>query len=446
MPVISTYAALSARAFGYAGGSPIYGGTGYIAYQGNTIIDATIDASGNHVALISNASLLPTSSGLSYIMSVTSAGVLNFYRSIDVLGTFQGICITTDSAGNTYVGGALNSVPYIAKFTNLGIFLWGRFYGSGALVSSITVDSSLNVYAGLSQTNGSLAGTIKKHDSSGTNLATITLNGSTTVSPKKIIIDSAGKSFISYGNGVSLGAPTVFRRLATGVSCLNSDGTNVYNYNPTNGGTRYGTSIEDFVLESSTGYVYLLQRSLNSVSFPTVTAVVVTVTKLDTAGAVLWSVEKSITATNSNQVLTGSISLNSNGEVFIVFASTTANQTYIIKLTTSGGTLAYNQININTNTIYTPPNALDWYNGQITVSGGNDIENLPDTGKVPPTGTYVVSSRTYNYYPTFASGFTSTTVPTTSFNLTTSSGAGSGTAVTFTATAVANTYAKVDIG
>jgi hypothetical protein len=449
MPVISTFAALSARGFGYAGGSPIYGGTGYISYQGNTIVDATIDSSGNYIALLCNASLLPTGSTVtSFIMATTYSGVLIFYKSINFLGSFQGICITTDAANNIIVGGAINSTGYIAKFTTTGTFSWGRFYTSGTLVSSITVDSSLNVYAGLNQTNTAIAGVIKKHDSSGTNLATLTLNGisgGSPVSPKKVIIDSSGKFFITYGPGVSIGAPTGFRRLATGIGCLNSDGTNVYNYNPNNGGTRYSTFIEDFALESSTGNVYLLQRSINSVSFPTVNAVIVTVTKLDTTGAVIWSQEKSIPAT-SNVLITGSINLNSNGDVFIAFALTNVNQTYIVKLTSTGATVAYNDMDINISTIYTPPNALDWYDGQIVLSGGGDIENLPDTGKIPVTGTYINSGRTYTYAPTYAPGFTSTTVPTTTDTLTTSSGAGSGTAVTFTATDVANTYTKVNIG
>jgi len=447
MPVISTFAALSARGFGYDAGGGIFGGTGYISYQGNTIVDATVDSAGNYIALLCNATLLPTTSTvLSYIVSTSPTGVLNFYKSIQFLGNFQGICITTDSSRNIIVGGAISSTGYIAKFSSIGAFVWGRYYGTSTLVNSIAVDSSANVYAGLNQTNGSVNGQIKKHDSTGTNLATLTLIGTSAVSPKKIIVDSAGKSFISYGTGVAITSPTGIRRLGTGISCVNSDGTNVYNYNPTNGGGRNSTFIEDFILENSTGYVYVLQRSNTSVTPPTVTAVRVTVTKLSTSGTVLWSVEKSITASANTALVTGSINLDSSGNVYIVFASSVANQTYIVKLSSGGGTLFYNEIDINTNTIYTPPNALEWYNGQITVSGGGDIENVPDTGKIPVPGVYVNSSRTYNYYPTFATGFTSTTTPTATFDLTLSSSAGSGTAVTFTATDVANTYNKVAIG
>jgi len=447
MPLVSTFAAMSTRGFGAGLSNPVFGGSGYIAYQNHIVVDSTIDASGNTILLLNDVGLMPTSSTvISYIASVTQYGALNFYRSIGFLGNFQGICITVDSSNNILVGGAINSVGHMAKFTNAGVFLWGKYYSSstfGTAVSSIAVLNA-EIYVGSNATFGS--GKIAKHSADGANNAVLSLAGTSNVSVKKLVVDVSGNFYVTYGIGISIGAPTSYRRLATGISCLTGNGSNIYNYNPTtNSGTRYGNYIEDIVLESSTQNLYVLQRSRNGPSSSVQDAIVITVTKLSSTGAVIWSREKSIAATTA-ALVTGSITLDPIGNVYITFANSVANQTYIVKLTSAGGTTWYNEVDIDNNTAYTQPNGLEWFNTRVTLAGGGDIVNVPDSGKVPIGGSYLNSSRTYHYAPTFATALTAVTVPTTAFSLTGTIAAGQGTAITFTATDVANTYSLVQIG
>ena len=449
MPLISTFAALSARGFGAGLSNPSYfGGTGYIGYQSHVIVDSTIDSSGNSIFLLCDAGTLPTSSAIvSYIASVTQYGALNFYKSISFLNSFQGICITVDSSNNILVGGQLSNTGYMAKFTNAGVFSWGKYYSTltfGDAVISIAVDSGSNIYVGSNRQSNK--GIILKHNSAGANTSTMTLTGTSNVSAKKIVFDSFNNMYVSYGLGLTLASPTAYRRLGTGVTCIDASGNTVYTYNPTtNSGTRYGNYVEDIVTESSTQNLYILQKSYNSVSYPTVNAIVVTVTKLSSTGAVLWSREKSITATTAS-LITGSITLDPTGNVYITFANSAANQTYLVKFDSSGNTIWYNEVDINNNTVYTPPNGLEWFNSRITLSGGGDIENFPDSGKVPISGSYINSTRTYHYAPTFNTSFTSVTVPTTAFSMTTASTAGQGTASSFNVVDVTNTYSLLQIG
>jgi len=447
MTLISTFAALSSRGFGAGLSNPVFGGTGFIGYQNRSIIDAAKDSSGNNIFLLSDGG----------IISVTQYGALNFYKTIEVLISFMGssfpqsflgICLHVDSSNNILVGGQSGNLPYMAKFDSNGIFVWGKSYTTsdfGDLVASINTNSAY-VYVGSNQPNGAINGRIVGHYSDGTNGYSSALIGTTAVCAIKILFDNSNNKYITYRIGISSLSPADYRRLGYGVACIDSTNTVVYTYNLVrNAAPRYSNYVEDTVVEPSTQNLYILQRSSNQPVSGTINAVVVTVTKLSSTGSVLWTREKSIPATTS-VLVTGSITLDPTGNVYITFALTSTNQTYLVKFDSSGNTLWYNEVDINANTVYTPPYGLKWFNNRITLSGGSDIENFPDSGLIPRSGAYINSSRTYHYYPTFNTSFTSATVTTSAFSLSLTSAPLQGTAATFRSTAVTNAYSLVQIG
>jgi hypothetical protein len=438
MPVISTFAALSARGYGVGTGSAIFGGGGWIGYETTgTVLDSFVDASGNTYYLF-NISNTATA-----LVKTNYLGTVTFYKSIPAyLVTIEVVSSIIYLGGSTT--GASGGSAYIMKLTSSGSLTWARTLAglpSGSVVRKIDIDGSSNVFGYVSLASGADGGyVILDSAGTGTNTVTYTQTGAGT-NVLKGYRNSSGNIWAMYGPSLISKAPP--GGTGRGVTCRNSAGTLIFNYEPNVGlGT---TNVTDFVVDSSNN-TYIAVTGADNVAKIAYLVLI----KLDFTGTVQWSVAKGYGYAGALVTPLGTVKLTTdNGSLFVsysyLYATTNASFVEAIS-TTTGAQIFSNYLRVNGN--YATIAGLDYSssNQQLIVSTTNDIFNLPTSGRVPTPGTYANGARSYIYYPTFDPGYVSVGISTNSQTSGSSSSGLVATTITPTITDIGSALSVISIG
>jgi hypothetical protein len=439
MPVISTYAALSARGYGIGAGSPIFGGGGWIGYQTTgAILDNFVDSSGNQYYLF-NISNTATA-----LVKTNYQGTVTFYKSIPAYL----VTIQVDSSSNIYLGGCTTGASgsgnaYIIKLTSGGALTWARTLNAlptGSVINKVDIDASANVYGYVSAVSGSSGGYVTLN-SSGTGSTTVTYTQTGTgTNVLKGYRNSSGNIWVLYGPA-SLAKPGGTGR---GITCRNSAGTTVFNYEPN---IIYSTTdVQDFVVDSSDN-LYIAATGVDT----TAKVAYLVIMKLNSSGVVQWSVAKGYGYTGVLAQTIGRVKLavNNTGSLFVSYAYSfsATNASFVDALNTSSGGQSFsNYIRVNGNFVIVKALNYSSSNQQLVVSTTNDIFDVPSIVKVPAPGVYANGARTYVYYPTSDTGYTSVSVSPLSQTSGSSSAALVATTTTPTITDITSTLSVISIG
>ena len=437
MPLLSTFAALSARGYG-GGGSPIFSGGGWIGYQNTgTTVDNIIDSSGN------NFYLIYISNTVTALVKTDYLGTVQFFKSIPAyIATVQ-----LDSSGNIYLGGIQSGggfgsgYAYLAKLNSSGSLTWARTLtglGLQSIIRKIDIDSSSNIFG--YYTTASTTGGFTVVDSSGTGVSTVIYSQTGSDGVLKGFRNPSGNIWVLYGTGGTVGS--TIGSSGIGITCRNSGGTTLFNYEPNTG---LGSSpVIDFITDSSDN-VYIAQTAVNTAT----KIAYLIITKVSVSGVAQWTVAKAYSYLGSIIYTIGNprLAIDNVGSLYVSYSYSysATNASFIDAISTStGAQLFSNYFRVNGSAVTVKD--LNFYSDQLIISTTSDIFNVPANGKIPLAGNYANGGRTYAYYPTFDGGYTAVSVSTNAQTSGTSGGSFTTTTVTPTITDLGNTISVIVIG
>jgi hypothetical protein len=437
MPLLSTFAALSARGYG-GGGSPIFSGGGWIGYQNTgTIFDNIIDSSGN------NFYLIYISTTATALVKTDYLGSVQFFKSIPAYL----VTVQLDSSGNIYLGGIQtgggfgSGFAYLAKLNSSGSLTWARTLtglGTGSVIRKIDIDGSSNIFAYCTFTSSTGGFTVV--DSSGTGVSTVIYSQTGNDAVFKGFRNPSGNIWVLYGSGGTLGA--TISGTGIGITCRNSGGTTLFNYEPNTGLTN--NNVIDFITDSSDS-VYVAYTAVNTstkISY-------LIITKVSVSGVEQWTVAKAYSYLGAIIPVINNprLAIDNVGSLYISYSYSysATNASFIDAISTStGAQLFSNYFRVNGNAVTVKD--LNFYSDQLIISTTSDIFNVPANGKIPLAGNYANGARIYAYYPTFDGGYTAVSVTTNAQTSGTSGGSFTTTTVTPTITDLGNTISVIVIG
>lgn len=275
-----------------------------------------VDSSGN-IYVAGNTQSQGAGSSDFLIAKYNSSGVIQWQRSLGGANSDTAYCITSDSSGNTYVGGQSDSEEFLlAKYDSTGAIQWQKTItaGTNSQYNGVVVDSSDNIYAcGVITSSGYGNWFVAKFNSSGTLQWQSRINGNFygPANARAITVDSGGNIYVA-GSKTETNYATTSR-----VIKYDSSGT-IQWQRKLETGTLYG------IARDSSDNVY--------VTGTTNTGAIVLI-KYNSSGTLQWQRQLTGASQSSN-----AIAVDSNDNVYIA-GSTNAtgnNEWFIAKYDPSG--------------------------------------------------------------------------------------------------------------
>lgn len=279
-----------------------------------------VDSSGNiYVAGVTQSQGAGGSDFL--IAKYNSSGTIQWQRSLGGANSDTAFCITSDSSGNTYVGGQSDSGEFLlAKYDSTGAIQWQRTItdGTGSQYNGVFVDSSNNVYAcGTTTVSGTGRWFLAKFDSSGTLQWQREFSG-TFFGPadaKGITVNSSSNIGV-VGSHVGSGYAYTSR-----VILYNSSGTIQWQRSLASGCTAKGVACDAsdnlyVVGDTGSGYIFLV--------------------KYNSSGTLQW--QRLLTADSG---IGSAVAVDSSNNIYITGGNGTANGQWFIAKYNSSGTIQW---------------------------------------------------------------------------------------------------------
>ena len=298
---------------GEGGGGGGSSGSYWIATLGGTGSDngygVTTDSSGN-AYIVGNTNSTGAGNNDLLFAKYNNTGDIQWQRTLGNANSDAGWGVTTDSSGNAYITGQVNTADLlIAKYDTLGSIQWQRTLDGGStdIGYDITVDSSDNVYV-TGGRNGASTGQdliLAKYNASGTIQWQRTLSGSNTDVGRQVAVDSSGNVYV-VGYTVSTSATGDWAIL---VVKYNSSGTiqwqrTLNTVGQSKGDFGYGVAVD------SSDNLYVAGRSHDPVGFYDLF-----VSKWNSSGSVLWQRTLASSAVDADW---GKIDVDSSDNVYVV--------------------------------------------------------------------------------------------------------------------------------
>ena len=258
------------------------------------------------------------------IAKYNSSGTIQWQRSLGGANSDTAYCITSDSSGNTYVGGQSDSGEFLlAKYDSTGAIQWQKTItdGTSAQYNGIVVDSSNNVYAcGVINSSGYGNWFVAKFNSSGTLQWQSRINGNFfgPANARAITVDSGGNVCVAGSK-----TETTYATTSRGIK-YNSSGT-IQWQRKLETGTAYGIACD------SSDNVYVVGATNTSDIF---------FIKYDSSGTLQW--QRKLTGGSSQG---SAIAIDASNNIYIAGSTNaTGNGQWFVAKYNSSGTIQWQRV------------------------------------------------------------------------------------------------------